>query len=279
MSSEASDSIKVQLVELHFTKERDCDWSAVRRRAESILDGVVDASELPGDDGARLFSHVRHQVDSSDRSMPALTAILSSRGPIDIEGYAGEIQQSWGFPACRDALTPSSHMLLVTEMMTGPLSPSQRCKSFHGVLQSVVEHTRPTALVFRHSQQVVEPDAYLATVHEPPIRRRGSVNIRFFNILDSDGAMLMDTRGLHGFGLADFQCHFRGLDPNEVSRVLFDAAFYIFETGAVIESGHTIAGIKPDSKWTCQFEHSLADPGRAVIDLNPGHPYAAGKRR
>jgi hypothetical protein len=252
--------------------------TAIRGRAEAILGGVIDASALPGADGARLFSHVNHQDDCPDRSIPALTAILSSHGPIDIEGYAGEIQQSWGFPACRDALTPSCQTLLVTEMMTSLLSPSHRCKSFHGVLQSVVEHTRPRALVFRHAQQVVEPDAYLATVHEPPIRRKGSVNVRLFNISDSDGAMLMDTRGLHGFGLPDFQCHFRGLDPNQVSRVLFDAAYYIFETGTVIESGHTIAGIEPDSKWTCQLEHSLVGPARTVIDLNPGHPYAAGKR-
>jgi hypothetical protein len=46
----------------------------------------------------------------------------------------------------------------------------------------------------------------------------------------------------------------------------------------MIESGHTIVGIDPNSKWTCQPERSLADPGRTVIDLNPGHPYAAGRR-
>jgi hypothetical protein len=88
----------------------------------------------------------------------------------------------------------------------------------------------------------------------------------------------MDTRGLHQVGLTDFQCHFRGLEPGQVARVLFDAAFYIFEADPIIESGHTIVGVKPDSKWICHTEQSLADPGRIVIDLNPGHPYAAGKR-
>jgi len=76
----------------------------------------------------------------------------------------------------------------------------------------------------------------------------------------------------------DLQCHFHDLDPNKVSRVLYNTAHYIFDNGAVIESGHTVAGIQPDSKWLRQFENSLLDPKREVLDINPGKPYAAGKR-
>ncbi len=76
----------------------------------------------------------------------------------------------------------------------------------------------------------------------------------------------------------DLQCHFRNLEPGEVSGVLYNTAVYIFENGAIIESGNTIAGIGSNSKWKCQFEDSLIAPQRDVLDLNPGFPNAAGNR-
>ena len=88
----------------------------------------------------------------------------------------------------------------------------------------------------------------------------------------------MDTRGLAEIGLHDLQCHFRELNPTDVGRVLFNTAVYIFKNGPVIESGQTVAGIQPNSRWRCQFENSLLEPKREVLDLNPGKPHAAGKR-
>jgi hypothetical protein len=124
----------------------------------------------------------------------------------------------------------------------------------------------------------VAPADYLAACSEDPIVRPGSINVRFFNISNSDGDMLMDTRGLTEIGLHDLQCHFRDLEPDDVSRVLYNTALYIFEKGPVIESGQTVAGSEPGSKWRCQFENSLLEPKRDVLDLNPGKPYAAGNR-
>jgi hypothetical protein len=142
----------------------------------------------------------------------------------------------------------------------------------------MIEITAPDALVFKHSQQVIAPADYLSACSEDPIFRPGSLNVRFFNLSNSDGDMIMDTRGLQEIGLHDLQCHFRQLDPKEVARVLLNTGLYIFEKGAVIESGHTVAGVEPESKWRCQFEKSLLEPKREVLDLNPGKPYAAGKR-
>jgi len=90
--------------------------------------------------------------------------------------------------------------------------------------------------------------------------------------------MIMDTWGLAEIGLNDLQCHFRELDPKRVAGVLLNTAVYIFEKGSVIKSGETVAGIEPESKWRCQFENSLLEPKREVLDLDPGRPYAAGKR-
>ena len=148
---------------------------------------------------------------------------------------------------------------MVTEMMARLLPPADRVSLFHGVLCHD-RGCRADALVFKHSQQVVTPADYIAECSQTPILRPGSLNVRFFNITNSDGDMVMDTRGLAEIGLHDLQCHFRNLDPKEVARVLFNTALYIFEKGSVIESGQTVEGVEPASKWRCQLENSLLEP-------------------
>ena len=163
--------------------------------------------------------------------------------------------------------------------MARGFEPTDRVRLFHGVLQAAVEITKPHAIVFGHSQQIVAPDAYLKSCSDDPIKRLGGLNVRFFSISNSDsGDMLMDTRGLDEIGLHDLQCHFHDLDPNDVSQVLLNTALYIFENGPVIESGQTVAGTAPESQWQCQFEESLLEPKREVLDLNPGQLFAAGNR-
>ena len=141
---------------------------------------------------------------------------------------------------------------------------------FHGTLQSLLESSEPVALVFKHAQQIVDPKAYLEAVDHLPIVRPGALNVRLFRVDESDDAMVMDTRGLHELGLHDFQCHFRDLEPGAVARVLQNTGVYIFENGRVFESGHTVPGIDPDSRWTCRFEPALVGPDRPVLDLDPG---------
>jgi Domain of unknown function (DUF4261) len=266
-----------QIVELHFSQLPYYDWDTINVRAEEILGDKIDTSGSKGDSFS-LF-HKQHLVKYTDGGFPVQTAIITAHQPINIQCYVADIEQSWGFRDCEAVLKQSCHTLLVIEMMAKSADPIQRTRLFHGVLQAVIEVTQPDSLVFRHSQQVVRPDMYLAAVDEDPIMRPGSMNVRFFNIANSDGDMLMDTRGLHEIGLHDLQCHFRDLDPNDVSNLLFNTAIYIFENGAVIESGNTVAGVAPNSKWVCQFEDSLLEPKRELLDLNPGFPYAAGNRQ
>jgi Domain of unknown function (DUF4261) len=103
--------------------------------------------------------------------------------------------------------------------------------------------------------------------------------MRFYTISNSPGDMVMDTLGLAALGLPDLQCHFRGLEPGRVMALLSNAGYYVYERGDVIEVGHTIEGLEPGSRWRCRHEGSLLPPSRAVLDLNPGPPYAAGGRR
>jgi len=268
----------MQIVELHFRRRPTCDYAAVKARAAEILESKLDSPDPSGADKAFLIVHKSYPVKCTDGQVPAQTAILTTDQPSKLEDYQQDIQQSWRCRHAEEVLRACQETRLVTEMMARLLSPHDRVSLFHGVLQAMIEVTNPDALVFKHSQQVIEPADYLAACGNDPILRPGSLNVRFFNISNSDGDMIMDTRGLAEIGLHDLQCHFRELDPKGVARVLFDTAVYIFEKGPVIASGQTVAGIEPRSKWRCQFENSLLEPRREILDLNPGKPYASGKR-
>jgi hypothetical protein len=268
----------MQITELHFRRTPTCDYAALKARVQEILGSDLESPDPREADKAFLIFHRDHPVKYADGEVPAQTAILATDKPLQLEAYRQDIQQSWRCRGAEELLRGCQEARLVTEMMARPLPPQDRVVLFHGVLRAMIEVTVPDALVFKHSQQVVAPADYLAECGEDPIFRPGSLNVRFFNISNSDGDMIRDTRGLAEIGVHDLQCHFRGLDPKEVARILFNTAVYIFEKGAVIESGHTVAGIEPDSKWRCQFENSLLEPKREVLDLNPGQPHAAGKR-
>jgi hypothetical protein len=268
----------MQLVELHYRGKAACDYAAVKARAEAILGSGLDSSDLATSDRACLFIHRQHPISYTEGQVPAQTAILATDQPPQLESYRQEIQQSWGCRGAEALLRESKETRLVTEMMARLLPPQARVTLFHGVLRAMIELTNPHALVFKHTQQVVAPKDYLAACSGEPIHRPGTLNVRFFNIANSGGDMVMDTRGLEEIGLHDLQCHYRGLEPNAVSRVLYNTAVYIFQRGPVIESGQTVAGTEPGSKWRCQFEESLLEPKRELLDLNHGAPHAAGNR-
>ncbi len=271
--------MSMQMAELHYSTTPTYDAASIVKRAEELLQSGIECPAAEASSGTLLFFHTRHPIDYKDGSAPAQTAILSTDKPSDPEAYADRIQQSWACDDATERIAACTTSCLVTEMMARTLEPAERIRLFHGVLQAFVEMTKPHAIVFGHSQQIVSPEAYLESCSDDPIQRIGSLNVRFFNISNADADdMLMDTRGLDEIGLHDLQCHFRDLDPNSVSQILYNTALYVFENGPVIESGQTIAGVVPDSKWACQFEESLLEPQREILDLNPGSSFAAGGR-
>lgn len=269
---------RMQIVELHYAKPPAIDLRALHARAEEILGEPLDSPASDDADLAFILFHKSHPFAIKDGTLCPQTALLRADQPVKLEALQSLFEQSWRCREAAELLAPSRHTLLVTELMAQQLPPVERLRLFHGVLQAAVEQTQPLALACRQSQQVVRTADYLDAVGDDPVLRPGTLNVRFFNIAETNGDLLMDTRGLAELDLPDLQCHFRDLDPNELSRVLFNTAIYLVEQGPVIESGHTVQGIEPGSKWLCQQEDALIGPERTVLDLNPGPPYAAGDR-
>jgi hypothetical protein len=264
---------------LLFKRQPSPDFGAIKYRAEQLLGSRLDSPDPASAEKAFLMSHPTRTINVREGVIPISTALLvADEGPLQ-KGFEEELQQSWRCDDAAQLVQSCTSSLLVTEMMAQGLHHRERLIAYHGVLQAAIEVTRPDVVVFKHSQQVVTPSDYLDETGSEPILRPGALNVRLFNIEGTGGDMVMDTRGLMEIGLHDLQCHFRGLDQNEVARVLFNTGAYLVEKGAIIKSGQTVEGTIPGSRWVCQFEKALVPPEREVLNLNPGKPFAAGNRK
>jgi Domain of unknown function (DUF4261) len=168
--------------------------------------------------------------------------------------------------------------LLLTDLLATELHYKTKLDLFHNALQSTLAVAPCQAIHWAPSQQVVNPLDYLDARRSDDFHPlQYALNARYFRITDGQqGDAVMDTMGLNAFGLPDLQCHYRGLEPNAVARVLYDAAYYIFDQGNIIRDGETIQGIQNMDQWVCRHEMALVGPARVVLDLDPGEPYAAG---
>lgn len=229
-----------------------------------------------------FFAFPDHMVTFSDgKSIPAQAVILDSPDAFEVRPIPeSALQQAWDWPEARQVTSRCPGRVMVSEMMTTTLARRQRLALFHGVVESVVKVAPCQAVYWMSSDQLLNPAAYLRRQHtDGSLPLYAAVNVRLFNIQGrGPGELLMDSIGMSVFGLPDVQCHFAGLDPNDIAALLYSAAQYMFDAGDVIQDGHTIDGIRPGQKWKCQHELSLLEPKRAVLDINPGPSYAAGNQ-
>jgi hypothetical protein len=86
----------------------------------------------------------------------------------------------------------------------------------------------------------------------------------------------MDTIGLSLLGLADLQCHFVGLQPDEVAAYLLEISAYLLEHRQPLGHGQTVAGVGRDENWVCAEERALVGPARPMVSIRPSARYAAG---
>ena len=240
--------------------------------------GKVD--RLAAEDHFYLYAFPDLQIHYKDGEMPAQIFLgfpEKNKGPLNL---GDALQQSWGWTEAKESVNRCDACLLLTDMMSGGLEYKTRLNLFHNALESVLAVVPCLAIDWIPSQQVINPVTYLESRKSTDFHPlQFALNVRLFRITNSkDEDTLMDTMGLGVFGLPDLQCHFHKLDPNEVARVLYNSAYYIFDKGDIVDDGETIQGVRPNDKWKCQHEKALVGPEREVLDLNPGKPYAAGKR-
>jgi len=230
-----------------------------------------------------LFLLEDFPVQFREGTIPAQLALM---GAVTLsakrtDSISQALHQSWAFRAAAQVYEACSHMEMLTNMMSSPLSHQVRRKIIANGLLALLETTPVDLIYWTPTQQMLSPADIVERYSDArelgnPVY--GFLNVRLFNISNSNGDMLMDTLGLNALGLTDFQIHYRGLEPDSVARFLYNLGYYAFEKGDVIDDGHTVEGVDQGSRWTCRRENSLIEPQRVVLDADPGQPFAAGSR-
>lgn len=264
---------------------------SVRRHSPGLE--TIEAPESSSADAPEHSPSVERAASSSgafvltarhptDPSMPTPAWRISTPTPMDPATLGAAARQTWWWEDGRQTLDRCRHGLVISDHRAAGLPYRTRVELFQRTLVGVLEAYPALAIEWRTSQQLVSPqelvETALADGFSNPLP--GAVNVRFFRIDTADGGkeeMLMDTLGLAALGLPDLQCHFRGLEPNDVSRVLYTTACYVYDHGSVLKNGDTVAGPGPQDRWRCQLEHAIAQPRRPVFDLDPGFPFAGGE--
>jgi len=213
-----------------------------------------------------------------EKKVPSQLMLIECNPVKEPIGDAIARTQFWDCPEGVKLLDSCPWQVMASDFMAAALPYLERADILADWLEIVLDlFPQCVAVYFRASGKLLTADSIRKNPYTGPLRFfHGGVNARFFNIQGSND-MLVDTLGLYALGLPDVQYHFHDLEPDDVVRHAYNTAIYQFENDAPIESGHTIGGIEPESKWRGQYEDSLIQPSRVVLDIAAGE-FASGGR-
>ncbi|TWV96185.1 DUF4261 domain-containing protein [Chitinophaga pinensis] len=228
-----------------------------------ILEELQKSYPAVENTGNMLFTFPNLPVELSDITVHAQCAIM----PVTRLGLIPEqvLQQNWHWSAAAEVTAGCRHELLINDLMTRQLPYKARHELFTNFLKAVIIVTQPDVVYSLPAEKMLPPNQ----IFEQQGLLDTVVNVRLFNISNSTNKeMLMDTIGLHTFGLPDFEIRFANENPSSVATLLWNLAYYAFDKGDVIQDGDTIEGPTPGSKLTCQRSMSLVAPDREVISFS-----------
>lgn len=191
--------------------------------------------------------------------------------------------QLWDCQNGEEILDKCEYQVIATDMMAAGLNYKERAEMLVNYIEALVElYPSCKAVVFETSKKMFTRDDIVNC--EVPKESRFiyyAVNMRFFNIQGTDD-MLVDSLGMSTLFLPDVQYHFHGMEPNMVVNHAYNLLSYIYDYDNPIKDGDHVDGIADgqmcrDIQWNVQYESSLIQPIREVIDINMGE-YASGNR-
>jgi len=255
-------------VKLLFKEKPELRGEKILRELKKYYDNV----ENPIDNKALIFSFSDFQIEMADVQIPAqcLIAIPDGSYP-EIKIPETAFQQNWHWNEANELAKECRYELLVTDFMTRTLEYKKRLNLYTDFLFSVTKATAPDVIYSVCGQKLIKPADLIDICNKPEKQLLYSVsNVRFFKLGEANKQeFMMDTIGLNSIGLPDFQILFFDQEPNEIAKLLWNYAYYIYDYGDIIKDGNTLEGISSGSKWKCNRQFSLLDPVRAVINVQP----------
>lgn len=194
-----------------------------------------------------------------------------------------ERSQVWDCPNVDELLDECQYRVFATDMLASGLESKERADMLVKYADALLElYPSCKAVVFGPSRKFLSRE----TIENHPDKNVTrfiyyAVNVRYFSIQGTDD-MMVDTLGMSTLFYPDLQYHFHGMNPDDIVNHAYSVLYYIYEHDNPIDDGQTIAGLEngdmnPDIKWKVQYEDSLIQPVRTVIDINMGE-YASGTR-
>lgn len=257
---------QMQFVSLFYENQpsvsKEDIWAELNKRFSTVKSSENEKS--------LSFYFPEYTVNFEEGEVPAQGNIMISEGAINFERFISALRQAWDWEEAEESLKKSTVEINLFDFMSRGLNYQKRLEYFQKFVLSVVNATQPTAIYFRNSDKLINPVAFLDLCEgEQGAFLYGSMNVRMYNVSDGDGGFLMDTVGLHAFGLPDFECRFKNYQPNDIAQVLHNIAYYTFDAGDIFRSNSTVQGIGENPVWKTNRTEAKVKPERMLIELIP----------
>ncbi len=275
-SSEKAKFENLYMIKLLFSEEPTKLNMDILKKALIQKFGEVDTVANAGN--MHSFAIKKYPVQYTEGLLPAQIVLTDSSDFIQDSIDTLSRSQFWNIANSEEILASCSHEVAIFDMMSSLLEYKDRCEMLMDWLEVALEiYPNCKAVWVKSAGKLLLPEQILNSeiLKEDRFLHSG-VNIRFFNIQGTEDSVI-DTLGLYAIGLPDVQYHFHGVDPNKIVSHAFDVAHYTYVANAPINDGETIGGFEEDSRWKCQYEDSLIQPVRVVLDICAGE-YASGTR-
>ena len=245
--------------------------------------GTVDCFDYGRDSAGFAPQNYKVHYEDNNADIPP-TLMVTNCEKIDkpvLDDF--DRSQVWDCPNVDELLAECQYRVFATDMLAAGLAAKERADMLVKYVDALLElYPSCKAVVFGPSRKFLSRE----TIENHPDKEVTrfiyyAVNVRYFSIQGTDD-MMVDSLGMSTLFLPDLQYHFHGMNPDDVVIHAYNVLYYILEYDNPIQDGETIAGLEngdmsPDIQWKAQYEDSLIQPVREVLDINMGE-YASGTR-
>ncbi|WP_108868999.1 DUF4261 domain-containing protein [Aquimarina aquimarini] len=258
------------MVKLFFESQPVFDDEQIEKELKKRFDKIGFPENTNKTPDSRHYFFKDYEVKFVEGVIPAqATIFMPEENKIDYSELEPSFKQSWNWPEAEETVKKCSYEILLTDLMSREMEYKERIAYFQKYVSSIVAAMKPAAVWIKNSEVILHPTDFLEGSSLNKYQNISVfMNIRLFNIQETEGEMIMDTIGLHSLGLPDFEFRFTNYDPQQIASVLYNYGHYIFENGIVIKHGNTIEGIEKNQKWKCYFNESQLEPKRIVIEID-----------
>lgn len=267
---------------VHLLMKEKCPMPK-KEQMLSVMEKYFGDIDCMYDEKNAIFAVKKYEIEFKDGKMPPqlMVAECSELGDFKVDNISRA--QMWECPESEKILEECKYHILAADFLGNAMDYKDRAEMVMDFAEALVElFPQCEAVLFQNSYKMFRPDEIAN--HQIAKEDRFiyfAVKARLFNV-EGTGEQVVDTVGMGILGLPDVQYHFRNFDPNQVVNHAYNIASYIYDKNCPIKSGDVIDGLKDgrlsrEVMWKCQFEESIVEPKRPLLDICMGE-YAGGGR-